>query len=626
MSLNALNTATAGLQVTQAAIGLVSQNVANAGSAGYVKRVLTPVAQLGNSGVATGTISRTLDAVSLKQLRLETAGAAFTGLTAKVQGQLDALYGNPGSAAALDGVMNGFTQSLVSLTTDPTSAAARASVVSSARSVATTVSGIAKGVQDLRTGLEGQLGTDVAAASALLTQIAASNTKIVGATGNSSGDTSIAELLDQRDQQINALSQYLDVQVSEQHDGSVTLLTASGATLVDHGAAASLAFDGRGTLSAQAQYASDPAARGVGTVTATTPAGARIDLVATGAIRSGSIAAAISLRDDTLVQAQRQLDDLAAGLSRAASDRPATGTAVSANGLSGFDIDLTGLQAGNAVTLGVRNAAGVGRNLILMPTNGAAPTPIDPSLTDDPTALVVPVDISGGPSTVAGKIGEALGAGFTVSAAPGGAAGGLRILSDPARLTLTGASASVTVPTSAADTRTGAGQLALFVDAGTGNGVFTGSFEGGSHLTGFAQRLAVNPAVVADSSTLVNTTDGTKSGDATRPQYLGDALTNRTLTFSAASGIGGVSAPRSATVVGFTQSVIDARGAASAEATQLDEGQTIALSSARSRFGKESGVSVDEEMSKLIQLQTAYGANARVLTAARDMLDTLLRI
>ncbi len=77
MSLNALNTSTAGLQVTQAAIGLVSQNVANAGTAGYVKRSLTSVSTLGNSGVATGTISRTLDAVSLKQLRLETAGSGL---------------------------------------------------------------------------------------------------------------------------------------------------------------------------------------------------------------------------------------------------------------------------------------------------------------------------------------------------------------------------------------------------------------------------------------------------------------------------------------------------------------------------------------------------------------------
>lgn len=622
MSLNALNTSTAGLQVTQAAIGLVSQNVANAGTAGYVKRTLTSVSTLGNSGVATGTISRTLDAVSLKQLRLESAGAAYTGLSAKVQGQLDALYGTPGSGSALDGVMNNFTQSLQALTTDPTSAASRATAVSAARTVATTISGIARGVQDLRSGLESQLGGDVAAASTLLTQIAELNGKIAGAPKSDAGT---ADLLDRRDQAINTLSQYLDVQVSDQPDGSVTLLTASGATLVDHGAAASLAFDGRGTLSPEAQYSADPATRGVGTVTATTPAGAKIDLVATGAIRSGSIAAAVSLRDDTLVQAQRQLDDLASGLSRALSDRPATGTAASANGLTGFDIDLTGLQVGNAVTIGVRNAGGVGRNLILMPTNGAAPDPIDPKLTDDPTALVVPVDISGGDSTLAQRIGAVLGTGFTVSATPGGAAGSVRILSDPAALALTGAGASVTVPKSAADTRTGNGQLALFVDGGTG-GVFTGSFEGGSHLTGYAQRLAVNPAVAADSSTLVNYAATTASGDTARPRSLVDALTNRTLTFSAASGIGGVSAPRFTTVTGFTQSVVDARGAASAEAQQLDEGQQIALSSAQSRFGKESGVSVDEEMSRLIQLQTAYGANARVLTAARDMLDTLLRI
>lgn len=623
MSLNALNTSTAGLQVTQAAIGLVSQNVANSGTAGYVKRVLTPVSTLGNSGVATGTIRRTLDAVSLKQLRLETAGASYTGLSAKVQGQLDALYGTPGSSSALDGVMNSFTQSLQALTSDPTSAASRATAVSGARTVATTISSIAQGVQDLRTGLESQLGGDVAAASALLSQVAGLNGKIAGA---STSDPGTADLLDQRDQAINTLSQYLDVQVNDQRDGSVTLLTASGATLVDHTAAASLSFDGRGTLSAEAQYSADPSTRGVGTVTATTPAGARIDLVATGAIRSGSIAAAVSLRDDTLVQAQRQLDDLASGLSRALSDRPATGTATSDSGLTGFDIDLTGLQAGNAVTLGVRNAAGVGRNLILMPTNGAAPDPIDPALTDDPTALVVPVDISGGPSTFAGEIAAALGTGFTVTGTPGGAAGSVRILSDPASLALTGASASVTVPASASDTKTGSGPFALFVDAGAGHGVFTGSFEGGSHLTGFAQRLAVNPAVSADSSTLVDYAGATGSGDTARPQALVDALTSGTRTFSAGSGIGGVSAPRVTTVVGFAQSVVDARGAASAEAQQLDEGQQIALSSAQSRFGKESGVSVDEEMSRLIQLQTAYSANARVLTAARDMLDTLLRI
>ena len=40
----------------------------------------------------------------------------------------------------------------------------------------------------------------------------------------------------------------------------------------------------------------------------------------------------------------------------------------------------------------------------------------------------------------------------------------------------------------------------------------------------------------------------------------------------------------------------------------------------------QSGVNVDQEMAQLVQLQTAYGANARVMTAIRDMFDLLMRM
>ncbi len=146
--------------------------------------------------------------------------------------------------------MNTFTQSLQALTTDPTSAASRATAVSAARTVATTISGIARGVQDLRSGLESQLGGDVASASTLLDPDRGSERQDRRRPEERCRHT--ADFLDRRDQAINTLSQYLDVQVSDQPDGSVTLLTASGATLVDHGAAASLAFDGRGSLSPEA--------------------------------------------------------------------------------------------------------------------------------------------------------------------------------------------------------------------------------------------------------------------------------------------------------------------------------------------------------------------------------------
>ena len=42
---------------------------------------------------------------------------------------------------------------------------------------------------------------------------------------------------------------------------------------------------------------------------------------------------------------------------------------------------------------------------------------------------------------------------------------------------------------------------------------------------------------------------------------------------------------------------------------------------AQARFASDAGVNIDEEMSKLIELQTAYTANARVLTAAREVVD-----
>lgn len=622
MSLNALNTSTAGLKLTQAQLGIVSQNIANAGTVGYVRRTLDPVTTgPGNSGVATGTISRSIDAAALKQLRLETSGAAYTTVLSSVLTQVDKLYGTPGSSTSLDGLVNGFSSALQSLAADPTSSAARSAVVTSASSLASQIGSIAGSVQDLRSAMESQLSQDTTQANQLLKSIADLNTRV----SQASDGANKADLLDQRDQAVNSLSALMDVQSVPQSDGTVSLITTTGVTLVDRGNPTVLSFDSRGTLSPGSEYSTDPTQRGVGTITAKTPGGATIDLVASGAIRSGSIAAELEMRDTVLPQAQRQLDDLAAGLSRSMSDNQVTGTAVTDSGKAGFDVDLSNLKAGNAITLTVKDGSGT-RNLILMPSYLTPPANPDASLTDDPNATVVPFTIPAPPATpsasdIASAISTALGSSYTVSAP--GSAGTVRILSNGGP-TLLAANASVTQPISPTDKGTGT-QVALFVDSGNKNGLYTGSFDGGSQLTGYAQRLAVNPAVVTNNAMLVTQTS-TGISDSSRPQALYDALNTTQRTFSAASGIGGVNAPTTSSVSGFARSIIASQGAAASSAQDLDEGQGIALATAQGRFSSESGVNIDEEMSKLIELQTAYTANARVLTAARDMLDTLLRI
>ncbi|KQP59478.1 flagellar hook-associated protein FlgK [Methylobacterium sp. Leaf112] len=618
MSLNAINTATAGLQAMQAQIGVVSQNIANVNTVGYVKRVQSPVAQNDGTGINSGDVSRILNATSQKQLRLESSGAAYTNIAANVATQLDALYGVPGSSTSLDGVLNGYTQSLQALANDPTVSSVRATVASNAAALASRIGTIASGIQTLRTGMESQIASDVKSAGSLLKSIAQLNVKIVAANGIGASP----DLLDQRDQAINQLAQYMDVQATQVGDGSITVMTQSGVTLVDHGVSASLGFDSRAVLSPEALYSTEAGKSGVGTITATTPGGARIDLIATGALRSGSLAAAVTARDDTLVQAQRQIDELAAGLAQSTTDRT-----VSAAASTG--IDLNGLKAGNRITLGLAN----GSQIVLVASDTGTATfrtgDIDGSA---PIAFRMPgaqpIGTINGDATLAANITAALQPNYVASVTAGKLTIALGTTPVAGTASVTTLGATLTIPSAASETKAPSNnpEIALFVDSGRANGLYTGSFDGGSQLTGFAQRIALNPAIKADTSALVLSSATTQSGDATRPQRILDGLITRPYTFSAASGIGGVRAPFTTNVADFALRIIDAQGANAASSQSLDEGQQIALATAQSRFSSESGVKIDEEMANLIQLQTAYGANARVLTAARDMLDTLLRI
>ena len=81
MSLSqAINTSVAGLRVTQAGLALVSSNVANANTPGYVSKTLNQV-QLVNgeagASVRTAGVNRQLDQYIQKQLWAETSGSSY---------------------------------------------------------------------------------------------------------------------------------------------------------------------------------------------------------------------------------------------------------------------------------------------------------------------------------------------------------------------------------------------------------------------------------------------------------------------------------------------------------------------------------------------------------------------
>ena len=156
--------------------------------------------------------------------------------------------------------------------------------------------------------------------------------------------------MDQRDQAINSLSKYVDVRVTTDGSNQANIYTTTGIQLVGAGLASQFTFASAGALSATSLYNIDPAKSGVGALTIKLPNGSSIDVVGNNVVSSGQIAADLKLRDQTLVQAQNQVDQLAATMSSALSDKTTAGTTVSGPP-AGFDIDLAGAQPGNTVNL-----------------------------------------------------------------------------------------------------------------------------------------------------------------------------------------------------------------------------------------------------------------------------------
>ena len=144
--------------------------------------------------------------------------------------------------------------------------------------------------------------------------------------------------------------QLMDINVIQGDHNQVTLFTNSGIQLVGI-EASHLSFDAQGSMTASAQWSADPSQRTVGTLVLKGPNGGDVDLISNKSIRSGEIAAYLEMRDQVLVEAQAQLDEIAAAMARALSDRTVGGTAATSGAQSGFDIDLAGLLNGNSVRL-----------------------------------------------------------------------------------------------------------------------------------------------------------------------------------------------------------------------------------------------------------------------------------
>lgn len=622
MSLSqALATAVSGLRANQIGMSVVSANVANAETPGYVRKTPVQIATVaGDLGVSVrvAAINRELDQFVQRQLRVESSGASYAGLRAEFYERLQYLYGEPGAPSTLESVFNDFTVKLQALTTSPESLPARMAVLSAAQVLTQQLNTMTGNVQSLRSDAELGLSDAVTKANEAMQRIAGINQQLATQSAN---DATTAALLDQRDNYIDVLAQLMDIRLIPNDNNQVTVFTTSGIQLVGT-QASRLAFDPQGTMTPAAHWSEDPAERGVGTIVLQGPNGSDLDLIATKSIRSGKIAAYLEMRDQVLVEAQAQLDEIAAGLARALSDRTVAGTPVSFVPQDGFEIDIGGLLDGNTVSLNYTDAASVTHQVTIVRVSDPSVLPLDDDATTRPDDRVIGIDFSGGMASVVAQLNAALGGSQLQFSNPAGTT--LRVLDDGAGnlVTLNAVSATSTVTSLTAGTP----ELPFFLDDNT---PYSGAITAiGSQTTGLAGRLVVNAALAGDPTRLVvfETTPLTPSGDGTRPNFIFDRLTGASIEYSPRSGIGTADAPFVTNLPAFMRQIVSQQGEAAEAAASLKAGQEVVFNSLQQRFSEGAGVNIDEEMANLLNLQNAYGANARVLTTIREMFDMLLNL
>ena len=605
-----------GLRANQAALSLVASNVSNIETPGYVRKTVNQIQTAtgtGSAGVAVTGVNRELDVYIQRQVLTETSGASYASTMANALQRLQGIYGDPSSDTTLEAAFNTLTSALQALSTSPDSPAARSTAVNAAQSLAQMLNSTSQGIQSLRADSESAIKGSVDAANNAMRQIATINNQLLGVTGD---DAASASLLDQRDQYVAQLSQLMDIRVLNNDRNQVTIFTNSGVQLVGSDAA-TISFEAQGTVTPNTFWDADPSKSTLGTLKLTFPHGDDIDLISTNSIRSGSIAANLQLRDETLVQAQAQIDQLAAAMASALSDKTTAGTE-NAGPPASFSLDLTGLQNGNNVQFTYTDTANKSHTVTLVRVDDPSALPLKNSATNDPNDEVFGVDFSGGMASVAAQLSSMLGDRGLQFSSSGGQ--NLQIGADASgNAAVTSASSTITMTSLAS----GNPQLPLFVD----NGVpYTGAITGiGSQQTGLAGRISVNNLLLADPSRMILYGPGTQVGDTTRSDFIISQLTQGSYYVSPQTGIGSSGTPFKGTLLGFVQQFTTLQGQQAASAQQLADGQNVVLATLQNKLNQSSGVDIDEEMAHLLALQNAYSANARVMSTVKDMFDSLLQ-
>lgn len=304
---SALNNAVSGLTASSRMAEVVSSNLSNALTEGYGRRdVVLSAVQVGSNGggVRVDGVTRFSDPGLLADRRL--ADAALTGdqRSADILVRLETSFGGVDGDTDLAARYADYEQALISASSDPASPTRIATAVSRLSDVATTLQAQTRSTQSLRQEADAAIAQDVERLNRGLRQVAELNSDIlrINASGNDPSG-----LLDARQRIVDDIATILPVREITRDNGTIGLMTVNGTTLLDT-RPVQFGFVPTATITADMTLAS-------GALSGITLDNQPLDpATGVGRLGGGSLGAAFTLRDVTLVETQAGLDLIAADL------------------------------------------------------------------------------------------------------------------------------------------------------------------------------------------------------------------------------------------------------------------------------------------------------------------------
>lgn len=307
MSFQALSAALSGLRVAQQQLGVISNNVANATTPGYTRKILPQTTQVINStgqiiGVQSETMIRKVDLNLERELWTQVSSVTELDVKASYLDTIEKFHGATNKEISIAAEIAELKDKFAALSDNPADGFLLQTTLSQAVGVAEKFNEFGNLITQLRNDTQDDMVTTVERVNDLLSSIAELNSQIKGA---SNLNRSTAAIEDHRDEAIKELASLMNITFFTRGDGVMVIQSTTGVQLCDE--SATEVYFNPSILGPSTTYPADAAGIYVGG----DPLVNRGSINITATNVGGKLGGLIELRDDILIKYQTQVDELA---------------------------------------------------------------------------------------------------------------------------------------------------------------------------------------------------------------------------------------------------------------------------------------------------------------------------